>query len=58
VDKVLLSAEIALAEVFEVSVVELLELQAIILKIKCFPAERANSQWQNYTSPTSQPQKI
>jgi len=34
--KVLLSAAIALAQTLEVSVIELLELQAIILKIKCF----------------------
>src|SRR5277367_132269 len=48
--KVLLSAAIALAQTVEVSVIELLELQAIILKIKCFPAQTSNTQWQNYTS--------
>jgi hypothetical protein len=39
VDKVLLGAEVALTEIFEVSVIELLELQAIILKTKCFGLE-------------------
>jgi hypothetical protein len=35
-NKVLLSAAIALAQTIEVSVIELLELQAMVLKIKCF----------------------
>ncbi|HYK37760.1 MAG TPA: hypothetical protein VEV40_17515 [Alloacidobacterium sp.] len=49
-NKVLLGAAIALAQAIEVSVIELLELQAIVLKIKCFSAQTANTQWQNYTS--------
>jgi hypothetical protein len=38
-DEVLLSVGIPFAEIFEVNIIEFLELQAIILKIKCFGRE-------------------